>query len=79
MGTTELNIAAAAHADGEKWQLTGADLGKTGIRSILRDELDPDPARRYKALLEAPPAVDQYGNTDGGNVSGLTPAVSPTG
>jgi hypothetical protein len=44
------------------------------IRSLVRDNNEQDPQKRYKALLDG-----YRPEGDGGNVAGLTPATSPTG
>ena len=69
----------ATSADGEHWQKPSlglyeaegstdnniaCDPGEAGLYHIARDERDPDPARRYKALFSA---------------AGRRPAVSPDG
>ena len=58
--------------DGEVWQVSNEPTA--AIRSLIRDDNEPDPAKRYKALLDG-----YRDENDGGNVSGLTPATSPTG
>lgn len=62
----------ATSPDGEVWQVSGEPTA--AIRSLIRDDNEPDPNKRYKALLDG-----YRDDNDGGNVSGLTPATSPTG
>ena len=62
----------ATSPDGEVWQVSGEPTA--AIRSLIRDDNEPDPNKRYKALLDG-----YRDDNNGGNVSGLTPATSPTG
>ena len=62
----------ATSLDGEEWQVSNEPTA--AIRSLIRDDNEPDPTKRYKALLDG-----YRDENDGGNVSGLTPATSPTG
>ena len=62
----------ATSPDGEEWTVSSEPTA--AIRSLIRDDNEPDPSKRYKALLDG-----YRDDNDGGNVSGLTPATSPTG
>eukprot|EP01045_Picozoa_sp_COSAG04_P028045 COSAG04_NODE_4253_length_2205_cov_0.983856_2_plen_278_part_00 len=64
----------ATSPDGEAGDWTVSSEPTAAIRSLIRDDNEPDPAKRYKALLDG-----YRDDNDGGNVSGLTPATSPTG